>query len=1350
MAQPAGRHRDRRLGISISKKSFFGTKHQASEVWHQQIDFTAGVLRPSDAHFPWDFVRKHTDTYLRKKGKLTQHEIDLRLGILIDSHEAKDVAIAAAAHAMSPASLRAILNVELSVAPITYYGLDTYLLCLIAAHHCNPASMNDLEARWATGLLPFAIHGSGAAGRTLEGICMILRTTTVPNMNVLPDFSILSKKAFKDFGSDLQGFKIKCEWVRAYSAIQWLSDLIKSSPAHTPPGHLLPEHLLDVNLAIWRIWSKWRPNLERIKMLDGLNSARRGVLPDMLALEGPDFISGNEATLRDGLIAQYGGAKPLVQFQSLLIKVTSCNKEELKSILDRVASAMDIALSWTESAFNLFVQLTITRAITDDGLLLLEAVSKLSPTPMNDLCNAIVEIWSAKPKVGGKGKIGGRNVNALSRLVSTLDDSEDLRKVLLQPWLIQGIEKCLMECQGVVREQIEAGNEWKHLASELHAFSMLIKESNNCLDMLDGMIQRQLDVLPPTDVFEDALEIYQYTGGVGISKDSTESDPLGACIEEFCIDRLIERTYLSAASEEIVVAILAMWKNTKGTENRNSERRVLALTVSKLCGTDGNLRCKCLVQIPQLPTDFVEGLHAIMEDEWACGEDRCVRFTKLLAGTVEVEVVQVWKELLYEMIKSHSATIMRWSLKQYKPDAWFGFLLELNTLFADIIQNPKASPPTILQLHLHLWIQELSAYMPYLIRFEETLGAAATPAVHCILCGGDGMWTNYFLRILDGLRIAQEQPIEKLMQAVATYLARNGNNAAQVAEAVRSLLATTEEGADACHRIMISHLDKDIPAVVTEVSVAGWLQNNDLTLGDVTAIQALAFLLNIERHEFISDEKLKEAAEWYQAQELKIMGEAARLDRMRRALKARDPEGTAILLEQLGIPDSSALDDELESLPLDIIDAFEKRSETEVEITFPLTAFTELQLTAMGATASKALLLRVYLDPTHQMPPAFCIHLDDDWAIVDPSTQHTPWVCLTEAHEPPQWPYCAGRENALAWACSRIVHRHLKLLEEVGLAGFHELMTNQLANYASNCVVCGYTHKSSATNMKLRRAVPCQLPSCSMIWNNISLEIRIPEIRSDPFVLDMLLTGVYAAAISTRSELLPGCPIKSTQAVVAILNCLPPVSALALAPDLNKALKRYHKDAAVELLTWACNHYRGFITTASGICRIPGMPSGTHQFVLANASPELELSFAKQLPRYNPQTRILFHGTSLDRLPSILAQGLKIQSGTNLQRTGAAHGKGIYLAEDPSTSFSYSPAAISWKSSGLSNMRLLLGCEVVGNGNSVTPGIHVIRDERQVMVRYVFLLTSSAYAPVAGHVVPAMGSAVSALRSGAV
>ncbi|ORY15475.1 hypothetical protein BCR34DRAFT_478007, partial [Clohesyomyces aquaticus] len=101
----------------------FGKKSRSDE-WHTQIDFTASLSRPSQKTFPYELIRKHTDHYLRKKGKLSQQDIDIRLAILIEGHEARDVAVAACAHAISPTSLRAILNVELSVAPATYFGLE--------------------------------------------------------------------------------------------------------------------------------------------------------------------------------------------------------------------------------------------------------------------------------------------------------------------------------------------------------------------------------------------------------------------------------------------------------------------------------------------------------------------------------------------------------------------------------------------------------------------------------------------------------------------------------------------------------------------------------------------------------------------------------------------------------------------------------------------------------------------------------------------------------------------------------------------------------------------------------------------------------------------------------------------------------------------------------------------------------------------------------------------------------------------------------------------------------------------------------------------------------------------------
>jgi hypothetical protein len=65
-------------------------------------------------------------------------------------------------------------------------------------------------------------------------------------------------------------------------------------------------------------------------------------------------------------------------------------------------------------------------------------------------------------------------------------------------------------------------------------------------------------------------------------------------------------------------------------------------------------------------------------------------------------------------------------------------------------------------------------------------------------------------------------------------------------------------------------------------------------------------------------------------------------------------------------------------------------------------------------------------------------------------------------------------------------------------------------------------------------------------------------------------------------------------------------------------------------------------------------------------------------------------------------------------------------------------------------MRLLLGCEAIGVEGSVRTGIHLIKDEGSVMVRYLFLLPVDAVSPIANHIVPPMASAISAMRAGAV
>ncbi|KAF2119032.1 hypothetical protein BDV96DRAFT_369776 [Lophiotrema nucula] len=1325
----------KRFASPFSKKSIFGGQKQSDE-WHQQVDFSAHALRPSDKRFPWPILEKHTDNYLKKKGKLSQTDVDIRLALLIETHDALDVAVAACAHAMSAQSLRALLNVELNVKPASYYGLEMYLQCLIAANHCNPTSVTDVEAEWATKLLPYATHGVGAAGRYLEGLCEALKGSNIPNLSVLPDFSILARRAMKDFASQLEGMKLRCQWLTAYNCIAWMQTLAKNSPVVTPPGHLLPEHVLDAQFPIWRVWSSWRPNLIRIMNLDSMDSTKRGVLPDLLCLEGPDFIGGRNATLRDGLVAQYGAAKRLVRFRSLVIEVPGCAKKELGDLLHRTASLLESSLKGGNNLFKLFVQLTIARPIRLESLQIIEATIKFPDALQGPISEAILELYTTQ------SKIGGQHFSSLCLLVVTLDDdrAETLREVLLRPWLVQGIEMCLRECQTAVRTHIDSGLAWTHLALELYGLSHTLKNSVHCLPLLNATIRAQLDVLPLAEDLRIIFEIYEATGGHTTGSFSN-SNNVKASLEAWYIDRLIKRGFLKPDPSMPVDSLLWFWRTTT-----NSERRRLALFISKEL-QDAEIRRECFDHMHDLTDQFVSEFLAIIDERWMKPEESCIKFAKLLSGADLGRTTHCFKSILYNQLNDLGDHLLDHTLHDMKAWVWAHWILNLNIIFADFVTNTKIFKPSLLGLKLHKWTQQLSEYLPTLTRLEEHLGDHHV-AVQCILKGGEGLWEGDLVEILKSLDSVSEWPAEKLMQTIVGQLSCKGKNACAISACCRALLETSEEGLGACQRILDSVHGESVPKVVAEIMVAGYLQDEDIMENDKSAIVSLTFLLSLDLYETqIPNDKLREAAKYYEKLEEEIVKEADRLEGITKALKARDPRGTAIFLEQLGIQDVNPLDEELESLPVGVIDAVEKRGPNEIEISFPLASFTDLERAAMGIGSAKTLLLRMCIDYSTDMPANFCTHLDTE---DDFGEEHTPWVCFDGAGEPDKQ-FCRGRCTALTWQLNRILHRCLTTNEDIGIADLYDFVTQRLLVLPHCCVVCGMSH--SAKQATLRRSIPCQSSSCTAKWNKTPLEVRIPEIRSDPFAVDILLTGVYAAAMSGRMELLPGCPIKTTQQVIALLNKLPPLSVLQKATSPTAELIIAAKEdnrAAEQLLSWACTHYRGFVASASGLCKIPGLPTGTHQFVLANASPSLESAFAAKLPRYNPTTRVLFHGTSLDRLPSILSQGLRTLSGTHLQRTGAAHGKGIYMAEDPATSFSYSPSAVSWRNSGLNNMRVLLGCEVVGNGRSVSGGIHVITDERSVMLRYIFLFTPSAYSPNANHITTPMLSAMTALRVGSV
>jgi Poly(ADP-ribose) polymerase catalytic domain len=581
--------------------------------------------------------------------------------------------------------------------------------------------------------------------------------------------------------------------------------------------------------------------------------------------------------------------------------------------------------------------------------------------------------------------------------------------------------------------------------------------------------------------------------------------------------------------------------------------------------------------------------------------------------------------------------------------------------------------------------------------------------------------------------------------AIISLLDRDGSSALDIADALSALGSATEEGGNACLHVIDFAQNKSIE--VAEVVLAGWLQAPSLTVLDQKALEAVAVILDIRhgRNRNWSEAGLELVRGYLDAEYAEIYAEAQRLEEMRFLLKSIDPHGTSQLLASIGIEESSAVDDALATLPPELISVVERLDDLSVEMLFPLTHLTQLQRLRFGLDNAQSLYLHFVLAED----PAFCLHLDIEKKgkrrIGHATSVHNPWQVIPHGEEP-DLPICHGPTSPAKYHLSRVISRHL-IGGFKSLATVHVLVTAALQDLGKGCVTCGRDH-----GVKVRGPTTCSKSVCRNAFLSASLEIHLCQIRQDPAAVDCLLSMVFAAASTGNMQLLPNCPFNNTGTVLQILSLLPSMSSLQNSNGMAEVIQGYNPQVE-QLLIWVCTAYRGFFSSAQGNLRIPSLPAGTHQFLLANHSPEHEAAFSKHLSGWHGfgQTRVLFHGTSLDRLFAITCQGLQVMSHTPLQAHGAAAGSGVYCAEEPSTSWSFSGGhgVGNWTQSQFSNFRVLLGLENVGPSVG-SGGVHVVRDATTLAVRYLFMIpANSVTVPLAAHITPAMSSVYASLRSGA-
>ncbi|KAI4621457.1 uncharacterized protein J4E87_006674 [Alternaria ethzedia] len=664
------------------------------------------------------------------------------------------------------------------------------------------------------------------------------------------------------------------------------------------------------------------------------------------------------------------------------------------------------------------------------------------------------------------------------------------------------------------------------------------------------------------------------------AKDQKSRHALENIIEKHCVDHLLTAEVSCDNTEQILRDILEVWENT-GESVDDVDRRMLAIMVSRDIDNPSGHKCECIYELAVdlslgRSSSFVRDIVRIVRVQETDSRQAIIALTNTLAAREGCKTC--WRGVLLRWLNQSEKQEARWGtaiidhlIQTMDPATWLSFMQSFEKIFADIIANHtnKHELPSLLRPQVLTWVSEVAKFGPTLTKLEEVSDSPFA-----------------VIEYLSELLNAPYEAIEacnEIWDARCGFLDIPGLPTHEQAGLSRivSRDVVYYDGASKQHKIMtqpdsltpkkkkplqtIAKRRYDIPLAVAEVMVAGWIQDDDVAAETKTIIERLAQLLKLKVYkQTIPQATLSKATEFWDSIEAEIMQEAERLEGLKRTLKAKDPLQTALLIEEYNIPDSNLLEDEIQELPSGIIDLVELIDDDEIEMSFTLASYTELQRSAMGVpSTANNLLLRLTIDRYGSKPPAFCVHYDSDKGIE--TDQHFPWICVATSNAP-HGNVCFSKQTVFVWQMNRHIHRYLRA-GNVSLRGLYGLVQTMIGEMGQRCISCGCRHKGK--NTQLRRSTPCWTVACQLLWYALPIDVRIPEIRTDIFAVDMLLSSVYSAAMANKTELLPNCPIHPISTVKTILDSLPKLSVIRDAVHISTVLSRYHADAE-KLISWAC------------------------------------------------------------------------------------------------------------------------------------------------------------------------------------
>ena len=1151
---------------------------------------------------------------------------------------------------------------------------------------------------------------------------------------VLRDHAIaLARNIGQTFALHLEALKAENRWVHAFKAVEWLPNL-SAAFIDLSVGSFGPVQLLDSCLPTWRAWAAWRPNMSRLYFLEGAAINQNSSLRDLLAIDGPDFTNSGQTSLKEGLIAQGpvpqgpGFSSQTLGWGDIRVRLAGDVANELRSILDRLSSSIDAACQGGPDYVALLSYLCTSRTISYNVVQVLEGVDCLPQT----LIGPVLQIYTKAHDEATVRKAFNQVWPALIEI-----RTRGLRESL-SPYMVTSIANYMLKKQSELYQRLECNKPWDGTEVDLIEFAKGFPRTSWLWQTLDPPLRDYILFLvngPGYEVIKPLGALRIYIQNASPRNDFSLISQLDAC----CKSLMFPNCDIDLGSRELVKALMVFWQ-----QSTDGDRRDLALQIARCPRTEKQLRCQRISQIVGLEKEIISALLAIFKRLREDRVESLFEFSRLLVTKATPELRSCWRMILYYEIHSQDEYIFDQASKILTTKRWFQWLQFIQSLFEDMMDWWS---PTLLKPELHTWAQRLRPYLPTLESLEQN------SALPCFLRGYNASMNEKLEQILIWINEIQGIHWRKVMDPVIAKLDISGSNAGEIEGELATISRMTSKGVEVCINMLEACQEGSIQ--FAELYLNGSLQVPYLSVMDHKALKILATHCGVHveadgaRSPHISDV----AADYFAGRSEELLAEAQRLENLRLSLSAVDPSSVSRLLAKLHIEPPSSFDDMLATLPVTIVDMVERAGENEVELRFPITNLSMLQKNAIAAGEAESFFVRLKFS-SRGIPTEFCVHLaGTDFGDI---RKHTQWN-VSQGHFASQQ-RCYGRPSRGVYQLSRIMTRHWPK-EFVSLENIYSFISTSIPNMSQSCIVCGNG------KAHLRRSTICQKPNCRSTFSVVSCEIVLADIWQNPTVADLLLTIVDAAAVSGNMDLLTNCPVNDATQVLNLLGRLPTVDRLKKHLSscinvygesfrLNKALTGFSStpDQLRKVLIWACNGNRGFLTAAVNQFRIPSF--GAHQFLLANASPELEMAFAANIETPQSPFRILFHGTSLDRLHAILCQGLQVLSNTPLMRHAAAKGKGIYTADEPATAWSYADpvpsgsAGSGWKYSSFSTHRVLLGCELAGEKPG-KGGIHVITDPTRLMVRYVFLPEPKASMPRAKDVRPAMQSVFASLRSGA-